>query len=376
MSCSVPKLWNIDISLNNLDYTLYPMMLHSIVFDLTSIYSAYTTSFRYTFTSHSISLTYSYPFSLEPSAFYPISLFGPIIVGVMLGSGGQFFPMDKGFKAIENGTPWPIQGSVITATFYHLMLVDQTGFLGVLLRNILGTYNDSQARMVLASMHIITCLAQTNFHPEANLFTPIHKFLYLIFQVQGPAPLGVEQKPFPQTVGWPYETRIALERFLELSRVLCVIAIVVLHIYCTQPQITLYAGNRITVSGNNAIMGNCQMMPSFRACKPHLLRLEKDQNKYALTSYDNSKSAGEKLWSTHFSSRADAPNYFTLTQDGKLKLVRYNDQDKTETEVWSSSKAICGDIKGDWAVKLTLDRVTGIPQVTCADGSEHQVKEQ
>jgi uncharacterized protein YcbX len=118
------------------------------------------------------------------------------------------------------------------------------------------------------------------------------------------------------------------------------------------------------------------MMPSFRACKPHLLRLEKDQNKYALTSYDNSKSVGEKLWSTHFSSRADAPNYFTLTQDGKLKLVRYNDQDKTETEVWSSSKAICGDIKGDWAVKLTLDRVTGIPQVTCADGSEHQVKEQ
>ena len=278
--------------------------------------------------------------------------------------------MDKGFKAIENGTPWPIQGSVITAAFYHLMLVDQTGFLGVALRNILGTYSDSQARMVLASMHITTCLAQTLLHPEANLFTPIHKFLYLIFQVQGPAPTGIEQKPFPQTVGWPYETRIALERFLELSRVLCVIGIVVLHIYCTQPPITLYAGSRIAITCNNAIVGNCQMLPSLRSCNQHVLRLESDQSKYTLTSYDNSKSVGEKLWSMQFTSRNDAPNYLTLTKDGSLKLIKYNDNDMTESEIWSSKKAVCSE-----AVKLTLDTSTGIPQITCADGSKHQIKE-
>ena len=52
--------------------------------------------------------------------YYPCALVGPIVIGTAVGSLGQFFPTDKGLSAISNGLPWPIQGSLMSAVFFHL----------------------------------------------------------------------------------------------------------------------------------------------------------------------------------------------------------------------------------------------------------------
>jgi hypothetical protein len=47
---------------------------------------------------------------------------------------GMFYPLDKGLTPIANGTPWVIQGAIISSVFYHLMINDTIGILGVTLR--------------------------------------------------------------------------------------------------------------------------------------------------------------------------------------------------------------------------------------------------
>lgn len=47
---------------------------------------------------------------------------------------GLFYPLDKGLNPIANGTPWVIQGAIISSIFYHLMVNDTTGILGTTLR--------------------------------------------------------------------------------------------------------------------------------------------------------------------------------------------------------------------------------------------------
>ena len=51
----------------------------------------------------------------------------------------MFMPFDKGLKPISDGTPWPIQGAFMSAFFYHTIIHDKTGPIGMISRNIFGT---------------------------------------------------------------------------------------------------------------------------------------------------------------------------------------------------------------------------------------------
>jgi len=73
----------------------------------------------------------------KPSEYYPIPVFGPIILATLLGNMGGFF--HKGFHGyLKNGIPWPFQNGFFCATFYHFYVNDKTGFVGVTLRKIIG----------------------------------------------------------------------------------------------------------------------------------------------------------------------------------------------------------------------------------------------
>ena len=100
---------------------------------------------------------------------------GPILAGTLLGGIGVFLPFDKGLKPISDGTPWPMQGSFMSAFFYHTVVHDKSGPIGIMARNIFGSYNESTARLIIGTVWISTSIAQNFFDPAANLFTPFHK---------------------------------------------------------------------------------------------------------------------------------------------------------------------------------------------------------
>ena len=309
---------------------------------------------------------------IEPGPYYPIAIVAPIITGTLLGSGGQFFPFDKGLSPIANGTPWPIQGAFLTATFFHLMVMDMKGILGVAARNVLGTYSEETIKVSIATVHIATCLAQTIFSPDANFFSPVHKFLYLVFQVDGPPS---NQKP--GTVGWDFRTRLLLEKWTDLSRLLTVIAVIFLHIYATQPPVTIYPGQALGTEGFG--LGTCQYLGSVRPCTPFHMQLHKDAKTgaFGLTSYKGyTGNTKEKVWSTQIAAKKPSKVgdvYVTVSSEGAVLLVNSLAADKTEEQLWTS-KATCPASKdkmeaGKHKPYLTLDN-RGLPYLSCADGAK------
>jgi len=106
-----------------------------------------------------------------------------------------FLPADKGLKGIHDETPWAVQGAFITATTYHFLIVDKDGWFGNTARAIVGYQSDDTVRTVLATMHVSTLLMQLYYHDDhINFFTPIHRLLYLFFQVNGPTKEQKEEK--------------------------------------------------------------------------------------------------------------------------------------------------------------------------------------
>lgn len=76
-------------------------------------------------------------FRNQPSEYYPIPVFGPILLATLLGNMGGFF--HKGFHDyLKNGMPWAFQNGLFCATFYHFYVNDKTGFIGIALRKYVG----------------------------------------------------------------------------------------------------------------------------------------------------------------------------------------------------------------------------------------------
>lgn len=173
-----------------------------------------------------------------PTKYYPIPILGPIVAGTLLGCLGQFLPFDKGLSPIKNNTPWPVQAAFLTSTFYHLMVNDKTGFLGVGLRRMIGSYSPSTVLVIIATVQVTQFYAQYFFHPDANLFKPFNELGYLIFQVQGPRPSVATAPVTPvaiekpgEYVGWNMRIRERLQSVLALGRVAVVLAALSCHIF-------------------------------------------------------------------------------------------------------------------------------------------------
>ena len=142
-----------------------------------------------------------------------VPVVGPIVVGTIQGCLSLFFPLDRGLAIISQGTPWPLQGALITAGYFQFMVNDVEGLGGTLFRGIFGAHSESAVRIQIFTMHLVTLLLQAFISPESNIFTPLHKVLYLVFQVQGPAVM-VHPGKAPAEVGWPKQARERLDDLL------------------------------------------------------------------------------------------------------------------------------------------------------------------
>lgn len=96
---------------------------------------------------------------------------GPIVAGVVNGCMGIFYPFDKGFTAVKDGTPWPIQGAIFASLFYQVTVFDKKGAIGLTIRlvifltsritvdafhfalnsrrSVIGEWSDNDARVVV-----------------------------------------------------------------------------------------------------------------------------------------------------------------------------------------------------------------------------------
>jgi hypothetical protein len=57
---------------------------------------------------------------IPASKFYPIPIFGPILLGTISGCFALFMPLDKGLSAFKFGTPVPVQTAFFMASKFPL----------------------------------------------------------------------------------------------------------------------------------------------------------------------------------------------------------------------------------------------------------------
>mmetsp|Transcript_19080 Transcript_19080/g.23650 ORF Transcript_19080/g.23650 Transcript_19080/m.23650 type:complete len:283 (+) Transcript_19080:112-960(+) len=112
-------------------------------------------------------------FKDNPSDYYPIPVFGPIVYATLLGNMGGFFL--KGVKGhLEKGMPWTFQSGLACASFYHFYTHDKTGVIGVTLRSFVDGVLPSGVKMglddatfavfaVSAFQHCVAFLQLPNF---------------------------------------------------------------------------------------------------------------------------------------------------------------------------------------------------------------------
>ena len=219
--------------------------------------------------THSVIKTLKAAFGAIPAGpYYPVPLFGPIIVSTIAGCLSGFVTAEKPLSPIHEGTPWTAQAAFMTATLYHFIVNDRHGPVGHFIRGVIGDYTESQVVAFIAAVQIINLVSMILFSPDSNLLTPIHKVLYLIFQVNGPV---TKKTPVGEDVGWKVESRIYLERLLEVVRVLFVLFILSLHFSWHAPPSSLPVGVNLAVGDS---IGSCHLFQGIRSCQPEYLTFE------------------------------------------------------------------------------------------------------
>ena len=149
-------------------------------------------------------------FKSSPSPYYPVPVFGPILLPTLLGNFGGFF--SKGFDGhLEKGMPWPFQNGLFCSSFYHFYVHDEEGFIGITLRKLIGGLPalfgvDDHTFAVLfvsAFMQVFPLLQLKYFLGPS--FSPFNSIPIIFEKIVGIIPLA-ETKPgagFPTTDSIP-----------------------------------------------------------------------------------------------------------------------------------------------------------------------------
>jgi TRIC channel len=135
---------------------------------------------------------------LKPTKYYPIPVWGPILLGTIAGCGGLFLPLDKGLASLKAGSPWPLQSAFYGATAFHLLSHDAR--VRAVAEPVLGLPSENQVRALVAAFFGLVAFLHTAVHPEFNPFTYAHKFAYTVSGIAPPQKVAVAA---PATAGAP-----------------------------------------------------------------------------------------------------------------------------------------------------------------------------
>jgi len=119
--------------------------------------------------------------TFKPSRYYPTPMMGPVLIGIIATSSGNFIPISKGLKQIEKAVPWNIQCGIISAIFYHVAIFDDY-VVGATVRNyIVGHQLDRlTARFLVIAFFVVMGQVHTRYGSHVNPFAPVHKVLYRV----------------------------------------------------------------------------------------------------------------------------------------------------------------------------------------------------
>mmetsp|Transcript_32943 Transcript_32943/g.38136 ORF Transcript_32943/g.38136 Transcript_32943/m.38136 type:complete len:326 (+) Transcript_32943:44-1021(+) len=152
-------------------------------------------------------------FKNSPSKYYPIPIVGPIIFPIILANMGGFFA--KGIDGhLKNGMPWPIQNGIFCATLYHFYVNDQTGVIGVALRENIANACD------LLKNHITTLVPDlekafgSSLSEQQFAFIAVSAFMHVTAVLQLPYFFGSSFNPFVSIFSGPIFIFNALTSFL------------------------------------------------------------------------------------------------------------------------------------------------------------------
>ena len=314
--------------------------------------------------------------TLPVGPYYTHPLMGPIIAGTILGGGSNFMPLNKGLAPIDNATPWTLQGAFMTAVFFYFQVCDKTGWLGSSFRAVFGSHSEADVRAIIATVHIATILTQVIFDESANFFTPIHKFLYIVFHVNGPTRANQFTETPAKTIGWAWQTRITLERCLEVGRVLIVVGVVITHIFLLYPSSALVPGLRLS-PGNHIAICQGSVFGLSRSCEPSSFSFLETAQGFKLVAYKGKPStevdAQSVTWKTDVYAKlaSDEKASAVIGVDGRLRVVAENTGSQSERELWvskSSCKAPTSSTSKFSKGSMTLEEASGTPIVLCPGG--------
>eukprot|EP00752_Nemacystus_decipiens_P018298 g16414.t1 len=335
-----------------------------------------------------------------PSPYYPIALFGPIMIGLARGIGGSLVPCDKGLSSIKKDLPWAVQLCFAVACFYHIVAND-TYILGGMVRGALGLEDVSRedARFIAVTFGFVVSLIQTYYAPKFNPFTPAHKVLYTVTGMPKTAitldvprsTASADSDDKAKTNGgseetkskdkedkdkdggglYDLKTRKQIQNFLEALKPVGVAAVAVLALYSRQPPSTMKPGTIIKPGG--AGMAACAFLPAVlsNGCAPiraavtetgSLVVFKGGQEVPAVPAAKKKAESGggsEVLWASPAPKKLAAGDdvQLELSEDGILSVV------SGDKKLWSSTLTPLGKRLPDFRVEAKLDSMKGALEV-------------
>ncbi|CAM9655072.1 unnamed protein product [Ectocarpus sp. 13 AM-2016] len=333
-----------------------------------------------------------------PSPYYPIALFGPIMIGLARGIGGSLVPADKGLSSISKDLPWAVQLCFSVATFYHIVAND-TYILGGMVRGALGLENATREdiRLIAVTFGVVVTVIQTYYAPKFNPFTPAHQALYAVtgmpktaitIEVPRSTPSadadkakdnggnGAEEtkdKEKKEGEGgglYDLKTRKKIQSFLEALKPVGVAAVAVLALYSRQPPSTIIPG--VVVKAGGSGLASCAFLPKVlsNGCTPLRAAVTETGSLVVYRGKEvpvlpaaKKKVAGddgaEVLWSSPAPKKLAAEDevQLNLSEDGILSVMA------GEKKLWSSTLTTLGKRLPNFRVEARLDAVKGALEV-------------
>lgn len=270
--------------------------------------------------------------------YYPIPVIGPILVGTLGASAGQFLPLNEGLKAIEHQVPWNMQCGFITCIIMHFTLHDPN-IIGQYMREyVTGDVDFQTCKFWAIAFFVVMGLMQYGFDPNFNPFGHVHRVLYGLTGVR-PSDKKRQQLEYEETtlkketayVGKSLVEREPVQSAYEVARMVFVFFAAAHAIRQKIPGNGMYTGSALKVGES---INYCSVLHSFRSCEPHLLTLEKT----GVIAVYNAATVAETadltpVWTSEApKKRIKDPNTLSVevTQHGRL-LVKDG-----AAELWSS----------------------------------------
>jgi hypothetical protein len=125
--------------------------------------------------------------------YYPIPVWGPILLGTIAGCGGLFLPFDKGLDGLKEGAPYKLQSAFYGALIYNFASNDP--HVMEFLSPLVGEYSKQEAAGIVVGVLAVASTLQTLLGDGFNIFMPFNFVLSVLLGTNGKAAVASKNGP-------------------------------------------------------------------------------------------------------------------------------------------------------------------------------------